>query len=96
MFVILLEYLVPLEVVDRYLSEHREYLEEACQNDFLIASGPRNPRNGGVLLSHLRDKEKLEAWLAQDPFYTNKIAKYTIIEFNPVKHHPDFKIFIEE
>jgi uncharacterized protein YciI len=94
MFIILLDYLVPLEIVNQYLSAHRAYLDEAYQNNLLIASGPKNPRNGGVLLSQLKNRAPLEAWLAKDPFQINGIATYTIIEFNPVKHHPAFANFI--
>jgi uncharacterized protein YciI len=94
MFIIVLEYLVPLDMVDKYLPTHRAFLDEAYRHGFLIASGPRNPRTGGVLLSQLKDRAKLEEWLAQDPFQVNDIAKYTIIEFTPTKHHPDFKNLI--
>ncbi|MCD6048487.1 MAG: uncharacterized protein K0S08_2134 [Gammaproteobacteria bacterium] len=94
MFVVLLDYLVPLEIVEQYLSDHRAYLEKAYQKNFLIASGPKNPRAGGVLISQLKDRAKLEEWLAQDPFQVNDIAKYTIIEFTPTKCHPDFENLI--
>lgn len=95
MFIVSLDYLVPLEVVDQHLAAHRAYLEEAYTQHMLIASGPKNPRDGGVFLSQLKDRAQLEAWLAKDPFQINGIAKYTIIEFNPLKYHPAFSPFVE-
>ncbi len=94
MFVILVNYLKPIEEVDKYLLEHREFLEHGYQENYFIASGPQNPRIGGIILSQLKDKKYLEKILAEDPFRRERIASYTIIEFEPVKYHGDFKKFI--
>lgn len=59
-----------------------------------IASGPRNPRNGGIILSQLTDREQIDAIIKNDPFYVHGIAKYELFEFSPVKYHPDFVSFI--
>ena len=95
MFIVLLTYKKSLELVDKYLAEHRDFLGNGYQQNFFIASGPRNPRTGGVLLSQLTDKSKLEEILKQDPFYIQDIADYEIIEFTPVKFHGKFSEFIK-
>lgn len=95
MFVVLITYQKPLTEVDTYLAAHREFLTRGYEKNFLIASGPQNPRIGGVLLSQLNDREQLEVFIENDPFFINKIASYQIIEFTPVKYHPDFEAFIE-
>lgn len=87
MFVVLVKYLKEIQEVDKYLVEHREYLEIGYQKGYLMASGPQNPRTGGVLLSQLKDKNILDSFLEKDPFYINGIAAYQVIEFNPVKYH---------
>ena len=77
-----------------HLVEHREFLETCYQKNQLIASGPQNPRVGGVLISQLKMRSAVEAMVQQDPFYQQGIAKYDIVEFDAVKHHPDFKPFL--
>lgn len=94
MFVIMVQYKKPLEIVDEYLAAHRAFLETGYQNNCFIASGPKNPRTGGVILSQLKSREQLEGILAQDPFVLNGIADYEIIEFAPVKYHVDFARFL--
>ncbi len=94
MFVVLLHYKKPLEVVDQHLGAHRAYLEQGYQQNFLMASGPQEPRTGGVMLSQLQDRHQLEAFLAQDPFALEEIADYQVIDFSPVKYHPQFSGFI--
>jgi uncharacterized protein YciI len=94
MFIILSTYLKPLSEVDQYLSLHRQFLEEGYQKNYFIASGPQNPRSGGVIISQLRSKTDLENILKDDPFQIHHIARYDIIEFEPVKFHKDFECFI--
>ncbi len=96
MFVILLSYKEKLDVIDQYLIAHRAHLDEGYRKNFLIASGPQNPRTGGVLLSQLNNRSTLEVFLKADPFYLHNLIDYQVIEFTPVKHHPDFSSFIEK
>jgi uncharacterized protein YciI len=95
MFIVMINYKKPLEVVEQYLVAHRNFLEEGYKKNYFIASGPRNPRTGGVVLSQLKSREQLMEILGQDPFSLNDIAEYEYIEFNPVKYHQNFMSFIE-
>lgn len=94
MFIVMLEYTQPIEEIDKHLAAHRAFLEEGYQKDYFIASGPRNPRNGGIILSQLKDRKHLETILKQDPFQLHGMANYTYIEFEPVKFHTNFKAFV--
>lgn len=94
MFVIQLQYKVSIEKVDQHLVEHRNFLEAGYQKNYFIASGPKSPRTGGIILSQLKDRAQLDNILKQDPFAINHIADYEIIEFTPVKFHPDFESFV--
>ena len=93
MFIALLTYSKPIEIIDQYLIAHRSFLDTGYQKNYLIVSGPQTPRTGGVLLSQLKDKTIFEEFLKQDPFYIHGLASYQIIEFTPVKSHPDFSKF---
>ncbi len=88
MFVILIHYTKPLETIDQYLAEHRQYLQTCYTNNQLLVSGPKIPRTGGVLISHLKDRYAVEKLVKNDPFYLHDVATYEIIEFNAVLHHP--------
>lgn len=94
MFIIQTTYIKPIEMVDQYLVEHRNFLEKHYQQNAFVASGPMNPRTGGIIISQLKSREKLDEILKQDPFYINGIADYEVIEFSPVKFHPDFSSFL--
>jgi uncharacterized protein YciI len=95
MYIIQLTYKKSITIVDQYLLEHRAYLEECYKKNYLIASGPKNPRTGGILLSQVNDQLLLDDIIKNDPFYIHDIAEYEIIEFSPVKYHPDFAPFIK-
>ncbi len=96
MFLITLHYLKPLDIVEKHLLAHRDFLEEGYKKDYFIVSGPKNPRTGGIILSQLKNREQLFNIIKEDPFYTNGIAEYDIIEFQPVKYHKQFAHFIGE
>lgn len=94
MFVIRITYKKPIEEIDKYLAEHRAFLDCGYKNNHYIASGPQNPRTGGIILSQLTDRAQLEALIKQDPFSQHDLADFEIIEFTPVKHHANFSAFI--
>lgn len=83
MFIAILTYRKPLEEVDRFLQAHREYLAGHYAAGDFIASGPQNPRVGGVILMKAEDRAAVDAIIAQDPFNIHGIADYQIVEFTP-------------
>jgi uncharacterized protein YciI len=93
MFVIILNYIKPLEEVDKYIPSHIEFLEEQYKKGLFFASGPKIPRTGGVILASGNDKESLCKTLEQDPFKIANVAQYEVIEFNPSKMHESFRQF---
>ncbi len=95
MFIIMLNYKQPLEIVDEHLANHRSFLQEGYDKNYFIVSGPRIPRTGGILISQLDDRAKVEDILKDDPFYIHDVADYDIIEFTPVKYHKDFAPFLK-
>ncbi len=55
MFIAILTYIKPLEEVDSFLQAHRDYLSEHYSAGDFIASGPQNPRVGGVIMIKASD-----------------------------------------
>ncbi|CAM2864875.1 YciI family protein [Helicobacter burdigaliensis] len=94
LFLILVNYTKPLEVIDEILPAHREFLKENYKEGKLLTSGPREPRVGGIILGKFKDKEEALKFTRQDPFYQNQAASYEIMEFNPVLHDESLKNFL--
>lgn len=92
MFVVSVTYLKPIEEIDRFLQEHRNYLETQYQQELLVCSGPQNPRTGGIIIARTMDRAKLDEILRNDPFQREGLAQYTVTEFSPVKMATQFAI----
>jgi len=94
MILIEVTYKKPIEVVDQFLMAHRNYLETHYQKGNLICSGAQNPRTGGIILTRFKTKAEAEAFAKADPFHVEGIGEYRIIQFDPVKYDPQFKVYI--
>jgi len=94
MFIVLLTYKKPLDVVDQYIPQHVAFLNQAYQDKQFIVSGRKNPRTGGVILSNVKNRVELEGIIKQDPFHVHDIADYEIIEFLPSKYQSGFEPFL--
>lgn len=92
-FIINLNYLVPFERVAEVVTEHRKFLDEGYSRGWFLASGPRNPKTGGLIIARAPSIDELRGFLANDPFQSNGIAEYVYTEFEPVKRHGDFGAF---
>jgi uncharacterized protein YciI len=84
MYVIQVHYTKPLAEIDTHLVAHREHLKKGYAEGLLLASGPQNPRVGGIILAKGTDRTRLDQFLAQDPFLIHNLASYQVIEFDPV------------
>jgi uncharacterized protein YciI len=85
MFIISLNYICDLELVDNYLDSHIKFLNEQYEHGTFLASGRKNPRTGGVILAKADNINQITAIIDKDPFKINKIAEYEIIEFIPTR-----------
>lgn len=96
MFIAILTYKKPLSEVDRFLAAHRKYLANHYADGDFIASGPQNPRVGGVIMMKAESREAVDAIISEDPFYINGIADYQIVKFSPTMFADDsLKSFLE-
>ena len=62
MFLIIVDYKKPLEEVERYLAEHRAFLDRYFVQGKLLCTGPQNPRTGGVIVSKAANRAEAEAF----------------------------------
>ncbi|WP_047154048.1 YciI family protein [Aneurinibacillus tyrosinisolvens] len=86
MFIVLLKYLKPLDQVETFINEHREFLGKYYKESKFLASGPQVPREGGVIIVNADSREEVQMIIEEDPFKREEIAHYNIIEFTPTMH----------
>ncbi|MEW1890566.1 MULTISPECIES: YciI family protein [unclassified Streptomyces] len=85
MFVLELSYTAPMDRVDAALSAHVAWLDRQYEAGVFIASGRKNPRDGGVILAVGDDRAAIEALAATDPFVVEGVCAYRITEFIATK-----------
>ncbi len=94
MFIIDLNYIVPLEELDEYMVDHVKYLRKYYKKNVFVASGRKVPRTGGIILALADSKEDVEKIIKEDPFYKHELAEFNITEFLTSQYHPDLKEFL--
>ena len=93
MFIIRLKYVKPLDEVDRFVGEHRAFLEQHYASGCFLLSGRLHPRTGGIILASAVTQDEVASIVARDPFYREGLAEYEIIEFIPTMTAPELSKF---
>ncbi|WP_371613134.1 YciI family protein [Streptomyces clavifer] len=88
MFVLELTYTAPVERVDALMAEHVAWLDAHYAAGVFIASGRKNPRDGGVIIAVGDDRARIEEVAAADPFAAHGVCAYRITEFLATKTSP--------
>lgn len=83
LYVVVLRYIRPLEDVDAHMAAHRDYLYRGYAAGRFLASGPQEPRQGGILLARAPSRDTLLDWLAEDPFHQAGVAAFEVLAFQP-------------
>lgn len=91
MFIINLNYIVPLEQLDAHMADHVKFLRKYYKQNVFVASGRKVPRTGGIILALAGSKEEIEHIISEDPFFIHKLAEFTITEFLTSQYHPELK-----
>lgn len=91
MFLLISRYVKPLDEADRWLPEHRAFLDRHYAANTFVVSGRFEPRTGGVIVTADLDRATLDRILEEDPFLREGIAEYEIQEFIPTKMHEVLK-----
>ncbi|MEU1281340.1 YciI family protein [Streptomyces sp. NPDC005805] len=96
MFVLELTYTAPVERADALLDAHVAWLDAYYAEGVFIASGRKNPRDGGVILAAGIDRARAEEITAADPFVTGGVCAYRITEFTATKTAPELAAYREQ
>lgn len=89
MYVIELTYQAPVAEIEAHRDQHRRFLDRHCLEGDFLASGPKELRDGGVILaSPWLSLDELHAILGEDPFRRHGLASYRITRFAATRHQP--------
>ena len=83
----IVRYRRPIDEVEAATPVHRTYLRQLKADGKLVASGPMDPRYGGIFLLKVSDdnpQRDLDAIRDGDPFYQQHIAQYELHCWNVV------------
>lgn len=83
LFTIDLDYIVPIEQVEPHIPAHMDFLQRQYESKHFLASGPKVPRTGGMIIATGQSRQDIEEVIKQDPFHIHGLATYTITEFIP-------------
>ena len=79
MLILSLTYIASLERADAVMAAHVDWVNAGYDQGWFLASGRKVPRTGGLILAK-GDRAAIEAYLAQDPFVTEAVARYEVME----------------
>ncbi len=96
MFIIEITYKAPTAEIDAAMGPHIAYLDKYYHSGNFIASGRKEPRDGGIIFAKAEDRKTIEKIVSEDPFNTNGLADYRIIEFKATKKIKAFDDFSGE
>lgn len=94
MFIINLNYIVPLEKLDEHMGDHVKYLRKYYKEKVFVISGRKVPRTGGIILAMGKSLSEVEHIIKEDPFYIHKLAEFSVTEFLASQYHPELKNFL--
>ena len=83
-FIVELDYKIPAEEIGEVVAEHRAYLQQGYARGWLLFSGPKVPKTGGMIIARAPSMEELRAFFLSDPYFVKDIAGYRFVEFDPV------------
>jgi uncharacterized protein YciI len=88
MFLLLGRYLKPVDEVEVHLDAHRGWIREQAEAGIFIAAGREVPLQGGLIVATGVTRDELDAIIANDPYFTEKVAEYDVREYDVVLATP--------
>lgn len=82
MFVVLVRYTKPVDIVMAHLAEHRRFVEECYARGIFIVSGRGADADPGVFVASGVTREELRELIKGDAFYKHSVAEYEIVAFH--------------
>jgi uncharacterized protein YciI len=80
--VLTLDYLQPLDVIERVRPAHLAWLEDQVAAGHVVLAGRREPPTGAVIITGDIAAEQAEALIASDPYQQAGLVRYERVGFN--------------
>jgi len=87
-YTVVIRYSRPKEDVAVVVDAHRAYLDGFVSNGMLLASGPLETGDGGVLWVRAGSRESLMKMIEGDPYSLAGVADFTVLSFEVKKLAP--------
>lgn len=84
-YVLLVSYTADLAAIEAAMPAHRRFLDQYFASGEFLASGPREPRTGGVILARVDTDARLQELIAADPFVRQGLVRYEAVAFRPTR-----------
>lgn len=92
MFIIELIYKARLTEIDRQMPEHMKFLKKYYASGNFVVSGRKIPRDGGIIIANGDSRDEIESIVREDPFVSQGLAEFRIIEFRVSQRADEFKV----
>ncbi len=87
LYTVIIRYSKPKEEVLAVVDAHRSYLD-LFVGGMLLASGPVESGDGGILWVRANSREEVQEMIAKDPYVLADVAHYTVLVFEVKKLAP--------
>jgi len=75
-------YLKSPSELDAVMAEHQYFLETYYRKDVFLLSGPKSPRDGGIILAQAATRDELVDIMERDPLRVHGLIDYEVIGWN--------------
>ncbi len=96
MFIINFNFIKPIAEVNNFTELHRTYVSKQYKNGTFILGGPKDPRDGGIVIANSKSEKELREILEKDPLIMEKVAEYSLTKFNPLLSTTDLGFLLSE
>ncbi|MDA8059741.1 MAG: YciI family protein [Nitrospiraceae bacterium] len=88
LYTVVIRYSRSKEEVAAVVEAHRAYLDGFVSSGMLLASGPLETADGGVLWVRSENRDALEKMIAGDPYSLAGVADFSVLAFEVKKLAP--------
>jgi uncharacterized protein YciI len=96
MYLLIVSYTQPSEVVAPHVAEHAAWVKKYVSAGVFLFAGPKKNALGGAILAKTMDKELLNNILAEDSYVRAEVCKYEIIDFICKLAAPELALLLTE
>ncbi|MGA9762092.1 MAG: YciI family protein [Gaiellaceae bacterium] len=78
----------PFESFGDAVAEHRAHLKKGYDEGWLLVSGPKLDKSGGIMVARVDSVATIEAFFDADPYRHRGLAEYRVTGFDAVLSDP--------